>query len=251
MDVDASHHNAFPQSGDNASVLLHGNSHNVQGNQDNRHASIIGTINNVYGPTIHIHPPVPPAAYLHHTIQNFTGASNTAASHGGPQNQFESCYQQAMIAAGDASGLMISTILLLANRKISSGAYRDMKHFFRTLNCTMLATKQALQTFQFTPLGRNLAKMIKPTILSCHEILQGMFYTLDASREGHSFAVIRNLWSILLWSGSEAEGLSAIQRKLSAHQTELREFLAALNSYVQQCLGVLLIDKNHQAVSRG
>lgn len=115
----------------------------------------------------------------------------------------------------------------------------------------MLATKRVLETFQFIHLGRNLAKTIKPTIFACREILQEFSDTLDESREGHIFAVIRNLWGLALWSGSEAQGLSILREKLLVHQTALREFLAALNSYVRHRIGAVFIDDNHHTASPG
>lgn len=93
-------------------------------------------------------------------------------------------------------------------------------------------TRQALQTFEYTPIGRNLATTVKPKVLGCHKDLQHLFDRLDNYREGLSFTGIRNLWSRVLWTALDGRELSLIKDKLAKHQTALREFLAALNSYV-------------------
>lgn len=236
------------------STTFNGNYNDAQGNQDFRHTRNFGTINSTFttisgdqndqrsyvnhGPIFYMHPgtggsrgPWQNAIDDFASVLGFTPASN------GPYTQVQSFQQKALMVADDASALMISIILLLANRTVSSNAYGDLKQSLRLLNQTILATSLALKVFEFTPLGRNLAIMIKPIIVGCCGNLKELFDTLDDSREGVSFTFIRSLWS--LWSGpGEAEGLSMVKAKLSVHQIALQEFLVALNSCVWYTLDV-------------
>lgn len=127
--------------------------------------------------SIHVHTSAASGTSLQRTVsEGVASALNSTMSDGERQIQVQDSrdyHKQAMMAINDASGLMISTILLLATRKVSSNTYRDIKYFFRSLNFTMLAIRQALQTFPFTPIGRNLAKMVQPiaTIFTYRQIL--------------------------------------------------------------------------------
>lgn len=171
---------------------------------------------------------------LQHIIQNVAGAANAtaSASNGGFQIQMQNFHQQAMIVAEDASGLIVSIVQLLVNRTDSSDTYRDTKQFLELLNHTILMSRLALQTFEYTSLGRNLAKAILPTIAGCRTDLQELLHLLDNYREGLSYTSVRELWSRVLWSGSDIQEILIIKQKLSTHQISLREFLAALNSCV-------------------
>lgn len=119
------------------------------------------------------------------------------------------------------------------NRTESSDAYRDTKQFLELLNHTLLMTRLALQTFEHTPLGRNLANALKPAILGSRENLQELFDKLEDYRERLRFWSVRDLWSRVLWAGGEVQELSLMQEKLSMRQTAIREFLAALKSFVE------------------
>lgn len=145
----------------------------------------------------------------------------------------QNVHQQATIAAESASGLIIAIVQLLINRRESSDIYGDMKQFLELLNHTILMARLALQTFEYTSLGRSLARLIVPTIAGCHSNLQDLLDLLDHYREGLSYTSVRDLWSRVLWSGSEIQEIFIIKQKLSMDQIVIREFLAALTSCVQ------------------
>lgn len=162
---------------------------------------------------------------LHHIIQNVAG---------GFQIQTQNFHQQAITAADDASGLIISIVQLLVNRTDSSSdtSYRDVKQFLELLNHTILMTRLALQTFEYTYLGRNLAKTIGPTIVDCLTKLQELLGVFNKYREGLGYTSVRDMWSRVIWSGSGIQEILLIKQQLLMHQTSLREFLAAINSCV-------------------
>ena len=83
-----------------------------------------------------------------------------------------------------------------------------MKRSLRLLHHTILMTRQVLQIFEPTPLGRSLASTLMPVMLSCREDLQRLFDELDDYRERLKFTGIRNLWSRVLWSGVDGIHLS-------------------------------------------
>lgn len=172
-------------------------------------------------------------ASLQQIIQTVASASNVAAPSSRLRVQIQSTHQQAMVAADDASGLIVAIVHLLVNRAETSDAYRDLKRFLGLFNHTILMTRLALQTFEYTPLGPNLANAIKPEILGSLENLRYLFDKLDDYRERLNLSSVRDLWSRVLWSGSEFQELYSIRDKLYQHQVALREFLAAVNSYVQ------------------
>lgn len=232
------------------STTFNGQYNDVHGNQDSRHNRNFGTIHSAFtaisgdqidsrnivyhGPIINVHAGTTTSREsLQNTVQDIASALSFAPASNGPHLQIQSCQKQAMMAAADASDLMMSIVLLLADSTESFVKYRD---FLRSLNIAMLWTKQTLKTFEFTPLGRNLANTIKPTILACRVLLQELFDKLCGYRESLSFSIIWDLWSLVMWSGSEAEEIFTIKSKLSGNQTELWSFLAALNSYVRYTL---------------
>lgn len=186
---------------------------------------------------------------IHQTVAR---ASNAVASTAGPlPAPTQSSHQQAMLAADVASSLIISIVRLLVNRTESLDAYRSMKKFLMLLNHAILMTRYALQTFEYTPSGCNLASTIEPTIIGCRDHLQELLDMVHDYREGLSFTSVRDLWSRVLWSGSVVQELSLIQEKLSMNQAAFAEFLAALNSYVQNFVRRYFVDHNYHAVFRG
>lgn len=239
---------SFTQTGSSASATFHGNYNDVQGNQDHRSAKTIGSLNSTivgnqnqtdsrtyHATTINIITIGAGTAAepsVHRILQIVAGPSNTAASDGA-HGPLQSCHQQAIDAADNASGLIVSIVHLLVNRTESLDTYRDLKRSLVLLNHTILMTRLALQTFEYTPLGLNLARTIKPAILDCRIDLQELFDRLEHCREGLNATGIRHLWSRVLWSGLPEKELSFLKDKLGLHQVMLREFLATLNSYVR------------------
>lgn len=156
-----------------------------------------------------------------------------SASNGSHIATTQSCHQQTIAAADKASGLIVSIVHLLMNRTEFSGICRDLKRSLGLLNHTILMTRQALQTFEYTPFGRNLARTIKPAIIDCRVGLQYLFDKLEGCRKCLSVTVIRYLWNRVVWSGLDEQEISLIKRTIATHQVVLAEFLAALNSYVR------------------
>lgn len=167
------------------------------------------------------------------SLQNFV-QTLANASNGSPIETTKSSHQQAMMAADHASGLIVAIVQLIVNRTESSDTYRGLKQSLELLNHAILMARLALQTFEYTPLGRHLAITIKPTVIDCRNDLQELSDKLYEYREGLSFTGIRDLWGHVLSSGAEGNELASVKSKLLTHQGVLGEFLAALNSYVQQ-----------------
>lgn len=231
------------------SATFNGSYHDVQGNQDNRHSRAIGTINSTfntiggdridsrsYTTIVHIHAG-PPGASLPQLIQTAVNASNLVGRSDGLAVQMESYHQRAMIASDSAIALIISIVqLLLVNRTDPSDkAFRDMERSLKLLYDTISTTRVALQVFERTPLGRNLAITIEPTVLDCCENLQKLLGKLEDYRSGLSYTSVRSLWRNILWSAYEDDEIHAVSNKLSGIQATLGEFLAAINSYVHRC----------------
>lgn len=153
------------------------------------------------------------------------------ASSGSPVETTKSSHQQAMIAADHGSGLIVSIVKLLVNRTESSDAYRGLKQYLELLNHTILMTRLALQTFEYTPLGCHLAITIKSTVIGCQNDLQELSDKLFEYRDVLSLTGIRDLWGHILPGGAEGNELAPIKTKLLMHQSVLEDFLASLNSY--------------------
>lgn len=215
----------FAQIGANVSAAFRGNYNDIQGSQFNRtiETTIGGNQNHTtVNITIGANSVAEPS--LHHSLQG-ARPSNEAASDtacGTPQS-----WQQQVIAAADGtSGLTAAVVHLLANRTESS----DLKRVLELLNHTIVMIRLALQLFEHTPLGGNLARTIKPAILNCRASLQDLFDKLEGYREGISVTGIWLLWSRVIWGEFDNQEL---KEKLEMHQVSLMGFIAALDSYVR------------------
>ena len=236
----------FAQTSPNASAAFHGNFNDIQGNQDNRFSKTIGTIiggnqNQTYhATTINIiiigadsDPVAKPS--VHHILQAVAGPSNKAPSDTA-RCPLQCWQEQAIAAADDASGLIVSIIRLLASRTESYGCYRDLKLSLEQLNHTILMSRLALQIFGHTPLGRSFACTIKPAILDCRTVLQELFDKL----EGYlNLTCIQYLWRVL-WSGFDDQELCLIKETLGKQQVALREFLISWTELGNELLGDII-----------
>ena len=90
----------------------------------------------------------------------------------------------------------------------------------------------AIQVFEDTPLGPNLAASINPEVERCHTTLRFMLDRINRYRLTLASTPNRNLWPLVLWSSCEVHVLAW---KLRAHQRSLGQFLVALNSQVILC----------------
>ena len=105
---------------------------------------------------------------VHHVLQAVAGPSNRASSDAThPPHQL--LKQQAIAAADDASGLIVSIVGLLMNHTESLGSYRDLKLSLEQLDRTIVISRLALQILE--PCGCNLAR----AIIDCHVALQELF----------------------------------------------------------------------------
>lgn len=132
--------------------------------------------------------------------------------------------------AGDiATSLTVKILQLLIDRRESSDD-RALVQELKTLQQTVTLVGLAIQTYEYTPLGRNLANNIIPEVEQCCVVLDELFQKINNYREGLYLTSIRNLWHQVRRSGSEVDGLSLLRARLSLHQRLLGEFLVALNS---------------------
>jgi hypothetical protein len=116
--------------------------------------------------------------------------------------------------AGDiAMSLTVKILQLLIDRRESSDD-RALVLELKTLQQTVTLVGLAIQTYEYTPLGRNLANNIVPEVEQCCVVLDEMFHKINGYREGLFPTSICNLWH-------ESETL---------HQRSLGECLVALNS---------------------
>jgi hypothetical protein len=116
--------------------------------------------------------------------------------------------------AGDiATSLNVKILQLLIGRRESSDD-RALVQELKTLQQTLTLVGLAIQTYEYTPLGRNLANNIIPEVEQCCVVLDEMFHKINGYREGLFPTSICNLWH-------ESETL---------HQRSLGECLVALNS---------------------
>jgi hypothetical protein len=97
----------------------------------------------------------------------------------------------------------------------------------KPLHQTLFLTGIAIQAYEDTPLGPNLAVSIGPEVEQCQVILQYMLDSINCYRRILYSTPIRDLWPQVLWSGSKVHELAW---KLSARQRSLGQFLVALNS---------------------
>jgi hypothetical protein len=132
--------------------------------------------------------------------------------------------------AGDiATSLTIKILQLLIDRRESSDD-RAVVQELKTLQQTLTLVGLAIQTYEYTPLGRNLANNLIPEVEQCCVVLDELFHKINSYREGLFPTSIRNLWHQVRRSGSEVDGLSLLRARLSVHQRSLSEFLVALNA---------------------
>jgi hypothetical protein len=132
--------------------------------------------------------------------------------------------------AGDiAMSLTVKILQLLINHRESADD-RALVQELNTLQQTLTLVGLAIQTYEYTPLGRNLANNIIPEVEKCCVALDELFHKINSYRERLFPTSIRNLWHQVWRSGSEVDGLSLLRARLSVHQRSLGEFLVALNS---------------------
>jgi hypothetical protein len=129
-----------------------------------------------------------------------------------------------------AAGLIDKIQQLLVDRIDLSDDDRRLNTELETLRQTLTLSRLALETFEFTPVGRNLANTISPEVEQCCAALQELFNSIDNCRRGLFSTFICNLWRRIWWSGCDMDGLISLREKLSAHRILLGGCLKAMNS---------------------
>ena len=112
-------------------------------------------------------------------------------------------------AGAVAASLIVKIVHLLIDRKETGDDYRMLELELEPLRQILTLTDLAIQTYDHTPLGQNLASCIIPEIEQIGGILQELFDSIHSYRQ---------------------DGLPSLREKLSASQTSLGVFLMALNS---------------------
>ena len=127
-----------------------------------------------------------------------------------------------------ASNLLAEIIYLLADLEQFSVDYRYLRRLvFKPLHQTLFLAGMAIQCFQDTPLGPNLAVSINQEVQHCCIILLKILDNVENYRRVLYSTPIRALWPQVLWSGYQVHEMVW---KLSAHQRSIGRFLVALNS---------------------
>jgi hypothetical protein len=131
-----------------------------------------------------------------------------------------------------ATGLVVAIIQLLVDRGETKDNYRILELELELLRQILTLTALAIQTFENTPLGQNLANSIDIEVAQICMVLQELFYKINSYREGLSSTSICAMWYQVWRKGREVDGLALLRMKLSDRQKSLCGFLVALNSYV-------------------
>jgi hypothetical protein len=134
-------------------------------------------------------------------------------------------------SAGAIAASLIGKIEeLLVDRTETTDNDRELKDELELLRQTLTLTRLGIQTFEYTPLGRNLAESINPELERCCVLLQQLFDSFDSCRQGLFPTFIWHLWRYVWWSGCEMDGRASLRTQLSAHRILLGGCLMALNS---------------------
>jgi hypothetical protein len=136
-------------------------------------------------------------------------------------------------SAGDiAIGLIVKIMQLLIVHIRSSDNHRDLKLELESLHQSLTLTGLAIQTYQHSPLGKNLAKNITPEVMQCRVALQELLNKVSGTWRGLNSTNISDLWFSVWWSRWEGDELASLRLQLSESRKSLDAILKALNSYV-------------------
>ena len=131
----------------------------------------------------------------------------------------------------NAFGLLIDIIRLLRRESLDDTRYLERQ--LKSLSQTISFTRFALEAYEFTPLGRSLAKAVHPNVRRCNGLLQEITKDIIRCRENLRETSIFSLWGRVWWSSLDIGEWNPLWRsQVSACHRSLQEFLMALNSYV-------------------
>ena len=107
-----------------------------------------------------------------------------------------------------------------------------LKEELQTLRQTLILASLAIQTYEYTPLGPNLANTINPEIEQCCTVLQKIFDNIDSCRRSLSSTPIHDLWRRVwwMWSGCKMDRQASWRSELFTHRKLIGGCLMALNS---------------------
>jgi hypothetical protein len=127
-----------------------------------------------------------------------------------------------------ASNLIHEIMQLLVDLTKFSVDYLYLQELLlKPLHQTLFLTGYALQLYEDTPLGPNLAAVISPEVEKCCRSLQHILDCIDRYRLTLHSTPMLAFRLPALWSGSKVHELAW---KLCYHQRQLGQFLVALNS---------------------
>lgn len=142
-------------------------------------------------------------------------------------------YQFEANSAGDiAIGLIIEIMQLLISQRQFSDNHRDLELELESLYQSLILAGLAIQSYQYSPLGRHLANTITPEMKQCRVVLQELLNKVSATRQSFDSTCISNLWYRIWRSRWEESELVSFRLRLSESRRALEAFLKALNSYV-------------------
>lgn len=187
----------------------------------------IGRDSHTHYQTVHVHlshPDLP-----QRILRNFSGDGSlqtpTSAGFQSGHSSLQSCFAREV-----AAGLVIKIMQSLMERE---PRYFRLKLVLELLHKTLTLGGLAIQAYEYTPLGRNLANVVNQEAEKCCIILQELLDKINCHCQGLISTNVQTLWRRVLWSGC---GLDEMEIKLSSRQRSLGECLMALNSYVSLTL---------------
>jgi hypothetical protein len=186
-----------------------------------RPSQLVKTLRNV-SQSIRTHPKL--LRDLGHIPQSPTSTRRTSS-------QREVINRVPLFEIASSGGYLIDKIeQLLADDADFTDNNRALKNELTFLRQTLSLTGLAIQTFEYTPLGQNLADSIKPEVEQCCTILQELYDSISNCRQGLLPTFIWSLWRHVWWNGYGADGQALLRTRLSARRILLGGCLMALNS---------------------
>jgi hypothetical protein len=160
------------------------------------------------------------------------------------ENVITTHYSKATSSSDIATGLIIEIVQSFMGLHSPNG-YRDLKLRLESLQQTVVLTELAVEAYEYTPVGRSLAKAINLEMESCVAVLQKLRKTIDSYSQvpKSSFVgyVLSNSWA----SGCEPNEIASIREQLRICQSSLCECLKALESYVSISLLICRLLMHH------
>jgi hypothetical protein len=167
-----------------------------------------------------------PGQSLHQVLDNVNNGLRVSS---GASQRKALAHYEANSGSDVAARLIVDIVQLLMDRGFSD-CYQDLKQELEVLHQTLTLTELAIQAYEYTPLGRNLANIFGEEAKRCSVVLRELLDTMNGCRRGLDPTRINHLWSRVWWSGYDVNEWSSLRLKLSAHQRSLCVCLKALNS---------------------